>query len=118
MALKKDITLNNGIVVSYHRVVSITNSINLYTMIEVGSYLSEEFRQKEKEWYKNNKDGYFDVFMNTTYHQMEYNKEINVDNVYEYLKTLDIFEGSEDVFETIELTQEETPEESTNNEEN
>lgn len=114
MALKKDITLSNGILVTYHRVISVTNVVNQYTLIEVGSYLNEDLRNKEKEWYAKNPERYFDVFMNTTHHQMEYNKEINVDNAYEYLKTLDIFEGAEDIFEKPE----ETPEESTNNEEN
>lgn len=114
MALKKNIVLENGIPVTYHRVIGINNIINQETLIEVGSYINEEQRDKEKEWYKNGGNEASYVFFNTVYYSIEYNKDLNVDNAYEYLKTLEIFEGAEDVFEKPE----ETPEESTNNEEN
>ena len=35
MALKKDITLNNGIVLNYHRVVSVNNITISNTTVEV-----------------------------------------------------------------------------------
>ena len=37
------------------------------------------------------------VFINTNFYSKEYEKELNVDNAYDYLKTLDEFVGSEDV---------------------
>ena len=54
MALIKAITLNNGIVVNYHRVVSVNNITNHASIIEIASYISKEKRQEEKEALKNN----------------------------------------------------------------
>ena len=52
MALKKNITLNNGIILNYHRVVSVNNITNQTSIIEVASYINEEQRLKEKEYQK------------------------------------------------------------------
>ena len=48
MALSKNIELNNGITVNYHRVVSVNNITNQASIIEIGSYTSSEKRQEEK----------------------------------------------------------------------
>ena len=97
MALKKDITLNNGIVLNYHRVVSVNNITNQTSIIEVASYVNEEQRNKEKEWYETKSQNDMNVFIETEFYSKEYDKNLNVDNAYDYLKTLDEFEGSEDV---------------------
>ena len=49
MGLKKEITLDNGVSVNYHRIVSINNITNVSTIIEVASYTSEEKRQMGNE---------------------------------------------------------------------
>lgn len=104
MALKKNITLDNGIVLSYHRIVSVNIITNQSSIIEVASYLNQEQRQREKLWYENNSQDDMNVYINATYHSKEYDKELNVDKAYKYLKTLDIFKDAEDVFEeTIEV---------------
>lgn len=97
MALKKDIVLDNGIILNYHRVVSVNNITNQQSIIEVASYINEEQRDKEKEWYETKSQGDMNVFINTKYYSKEYDKELNVDNAYEYLKTLDNFKDAEDV---------------------
>lgn len=97
MALQKDKKLNNGVVVNYHRVVSVNNITNKKSIIEVASYINEEERNKEKEWYENNSQTNMNVFIYATYYSEEYDKELNVDSAYEYLKTLDEFAGSIDV---------------------
>lgn len=97
MALKKDITLNNGIVLNYHRVVSVNNITNQESIIEVASYINEEQRNKEKEWYETNSQEDMNVFIDTRFYSKEYDKNLNVDNAYDYLKTLDEFEGSENI---------------------
>ena len=97
MALKKDLTLDNGITLNYHRVTSINNVTNKTSIIEISSYINEEQRNKEKQWYENNGVGNMNVFIHTTYHSKEYDKDLNVDNAYEYLKTLEVFEGAENV---------------------
>ena len=97
MALKKDIMLENGILVNYHRVVSVNNITNQTSIIEVASYLNEEQRNKEKEWYESKNEGDMRVFISTKYYSKEYDKNLNVDNAYDYLKTLTEFEDAEDV---------------------
>ena len=101
MALKKDLILENGIVLTYHRVVSVTNITNQKSIIEVASYLNSDQRQREKDWYMSNSKDNMNVYINATYFSKEYDKELNVDNAYEYLKTLDEFKDAEDVFEEI-----------------
>ena len=49
MALKKKITENNGITVSYHKISKIEVSVNNRVSILVESYLDESFRQYEKD---------------------------------------------------------------------
>ena len=50
MALQKEIILDNGIVLNYHRVVSINKITNLKNDIEVASYINAEQREKEKNY--------------------------------------------------------------------
>lgn len=97
MALKKEITLDNGIVLNYHRVVSVNNITNIQSTIEVASYINEEQRNKEKEWYESEDKGDMNVFIDSKFYIKEYDKDLNVDNAYEYLKTLEEFEGAEDI---------------------
>lgn len=97
MALKKDITLNNGIVLNYHRIVSVNAITNRATKIEVASYVNEEQRNKEKNWYETGGLEDMNVFIVTNVYTTEYNNGLNVNNAYEYIKELDQFVGSEDV---------------------
>lgn len=112
MAIKKNIKLENGITVNYHRIVSVNSITNITSLIEVASYISEEERQKEQRYQelqqKNMKkiitaeekielDKGINVFIDTKYYSTDYDKELNVDNAYDYLKTLDIFQNSKDI---------------------
>jgi hypothetical protein len=97
MAIKKDLTLDNGIVLNYHRVVSVNNITNQQSIIEVASYINEEQRNKEKEWYETKSQNDMNVFINTSFYSKEYEKELNVDAAYEYLKTLVEFKDAEDI---------------------
>ena len=91
MALIKSITLPNGIIVEYHRVVSVDNITNQSSIIEVASYTNKSKRLEEKEALKNNTP--MDIFINTEYLNVPYDKDLNVDSAYAYLKTLEQFEG-------------------------
>ena len=95
MALSKNIELNNGITVNYHRVVSVNNITNQASIIEIGSYTSKEKRDEEKSALENNQP--MNIFINTEYMNINYNKNLNVDNAYNYLKTLEKFSNSTDV---------------------
>lgn len=99
MALQKNITLDNGIVLTYHRVVSVNNITNQKSVIEVASYINQEQRNKEKEWYKSDSKDSMNVYIYANYCEKEYDKNLNVDNAYEYLKTLEVFKDAEDIFE-------------------
>lgn len=95
MALSKNIELNNGITVNYHRVVSVNNITNKTSIIEIASYTSKEKRDEEKSALENNQP--MNIFINTEYMNINYNKNLNVDNAYNYLKTLEKFSNSTDV---------------------
>lgn len=95
MALSKNIELNNGITVNYHRVVSVNNITNQASIIEIASYTSSEKRDEEKSALENNQP--MNIFINTEYMNINYNKNLNVDNAYNYLKTLEKFSNSTDV---------------------
>ena len=93
MAIKKEIELENGIVVNYHRIVSINKITNKSLIIEVASYISEKKRQEEIE-----KEGQeMNIFIETTYLSKEYNETDTIKDLYEYLKTTEKFKDAEDV---------------------
>lgn len=94
MALIKPIMLDNGISVNYHRVVSVNNITNIASIIEIASYTSKEKRDEEKTAIKNKET--MDIFTKSRYIPITYEKELNVDYAYEYLKSLPEFENSSD----------------------
>lgn len=97
MALNKKIELENGIIVNYHRIVSINKITNSAIIIEVGSYISEAKRQEELDYYastEHNKT--MNVFIETTYLNKEYNETDTIQDLYDYLKTTEKFKDAED----------------------
>lgn len=92
MALIKSITLDNGITVNYHRVVSVNNITNHASIIEVASYINSEKRQEEKTALENNQT--MNVFIHSEYLNIPYNSTLNVNSAYAYLKTLDKFSNA------------------------
>lgn len=94
MALSKEIVLDNGITVNYHRIVSVNNITNHASIIEVASYTSAAKRQEEQTALATNQS--MDVFISTEYLNKEYTQTLDVDAAYAYLKTLDKFSGAED----------------------
>ena len=97
MALKKNIILNNGIPVNYHRVVSINKITNNCNIIEVASYISEEKRQEEMDYYNSTDENKsMNVFIDITYINKEYDASETIQDVYEYLKTTEKFKDAVD----------------------
>jgi hypothetical protein len=94
MALIKEIVLDSGIPVNYHRVVSVNNITNHASIIEVASYTSAEKRKEEKTALQNNEG--MNVFIYTEYMSIPYNAEMNVNSAYEYLKTIEKYSDAED----------------------
>ena len=97
MAIKKEIELKNGIIVNYHRIVSINKITNNCNIIEVASYTSEKQRNKEKEYYESiEEDKRMNVFIETEYIQKEYSENETIEECYEYLKKIDKFKDAEE----------------------
>lgn len=101
MALQKEIKLENGIVVNYHRIVSINKITNNSNIIEVASYTSQEKRQEEleaiKKGKKNGEAVSMNVFIDTTYLNKEYNETDTIKDLYNYLKITEKFKDAEDI---------------------
>ena len=95
MALKKEIELDNGVITSYHRIVSINKITNVSNLIELASYTNESKREEEKDAIKNGTE--MNIFINTEYITAEYDENITIEETYEYLKTLDKYNGAEDI---------------------
>ena len=94
MALIKEIELENGVKVNYHRIVSVNNITNHVSIIEVASYTSKEKREQEKEAFEKGK--FIDAYKETKIIEKEYDEDLNVVSAYEYLKTLPEFSGCTD----------------------
>lgn len=92
MAIIKSITLNNGVTVNYHRVVSVNNITNNSSIIEVASYTSKEKRQEEKNKILTGKP--MDIYIDTQYLNKEYSSNLTVESAYEYIKSLEVFKGA------------------------
>lgn len=92
MALNKKIELENGIIVNYHRIVSINKITNSTMIIEVGSYISEDKRKEEIE--KQGEET--NIFIETTYLNKEYVEDETIKDIYEYLKTTEQFKDALD----------------------
>ena len=109
MALQKEIELDNGVTLNYHRVVSVNSITNISTTIEVASYVNEAKRLEEKEYQElqmkqdrtleeeEELEKGINVYIDTDYIQIPYDKDMNVDSAYEYLVTLDKYKDAKDV---------------------
>lgn len=94
MAIKKQIELDNGVAVNYHRIVSINKITNNCNIIEVASYINQSKRTEEIEKLRSNEE--MNIFISTQYINSDYDEDSNIENTYKYLKTLEQFKGSED----------------------
>lgn len=113
MALQKQIELENGVVINYHRVTSLNKITNISNTIEVSSYTNENQRLKEKAYQdlqKRQANGEelteeeqlqlnqgIDVFINTEYINLPYDEAMTIENAYDFLKSLDKYAEAIDV---------------------
>lgn len=101
MALQKEIELENGIIVNYHRIVSLSKITNQLNIIEVASYTSKEKREEEQETIKKGQEAgeaiSTNIFIDTTYINKEYSEDETIKDAYEYLKTTDKYKDAEDI---------------------
>ena len=95
MALYKKIEQANGIVTTYHRIVSLNVVTNIQNTIEIASYTSQEKRQEEIDAIQNKIS--CNVYVGTMFKNADYNQDMTIETAYDWLKTLPDFEGVEDV---------------------
>jgi hypothetical protein len=94
MALLKRIELDNGVVLNYHRIVSITKVTNHATIIEVAGYTSKEKRILEVEQLS---DGNIvTAYIDTNFMSVDYDENTTIKGWYTYLKTTEKYNGAED----------------------
>lgn len=97
MALKKKVTLPNGLPMEYHRVALVSLDVNNQNTVLVHSYLNEEARQYEKDYAAGLiKDPVF-PYVHAEYYHTKYSGAMSVRAAYEWLKSsVREFEGAED----------------------
>ena len=95
----KEIELDSGVVVNYHRIVSLNKITNVCNMIEIASYTSDKKREEERnsieEGLKKGEAISMNVFIDTTYISKDYDENETIEDAYEYLKTTDKFKDAE-----------------------
>lgn len=94
MALLKKIELDSGIVLNYHRIVTITKVTNHATILELASYTSQEKRELEVQQLKNNEE--VTAYINTSFMSVDYDEDATIKDWYAYLKTTEKYSGAED----------------------
>lgn len=102
MALKKQITADNGVVTEYHRIALLSVDVHNQNTILVHSYLSANGRQVEKDYaagmYKDVDAGMMKFpYVDAHYIHTDYDESMSIKGAYEYLKTMPQFEGATDI---------------------
>lgn len=102
MAIKRQITEDNGVVTEYHRIALVSIDVNNQNTILVHSYLSVDGRQIEKDYaaglYKDVEAGMMRFpYVAAEYIAAEYNPDMTVSAAYTYLKSLPKFAGAIDI---------------------
>ena len=95
MALLKQIELDSGIVLNYHRIVTITKITNHSTVLEIASYTSKEKREQEILQFVNKEE--ITVYINTSFMSVDYDEDTTIKDWYGYLKTTDRYLNAEDI---------------------
>lgn len=94
MGLLKEIELDNGVTVRYHRVVSVNTITNVSNVIEVASYTSHEKREEEQDAVSGGEP--MNIYVHTRFESAPYDQTMTVEGAYEWLKTLPEFADAAD----------------------
>ena len=95
MALLKTIELDSGIVLNYHRIVTITKITNHSTVIEIAGYTSEDKRNQEVQQIENCQE--ITAYIDTSFMSVDYDENATIKDWYDYLKTTDRYLDAEDI---------------------
>ena len=91
MALLKEIKQSDGVTTKYHRILFITSTINRQNSIAVLSYVDNESREGEKD------NTLAQPYVKSVTYETDYTENMTVEKAYDFLKTLEVFEGAIDV---------------------
>ena len=91
MALYKEIRQDDGVTTNYHRILYVTKVVNRQNSIAVLSYVDNVARDDEKESILTQ------PYSKSVTYETAYDDEMTVEKAYEWLKTLPVFEGAEDL---------------------
>lgn len=91
MALKKETKQADGVATSYHRILSLSQTVNHHNSISVLSYVDEAAREAEVN------QTIAQPYKAAVTYETEYNEAMTIETAYDFLKTLPEFEGAEDV---------------------
>ena len=94
MALLKPIELDSGIVLNYHRIVTITKVTNHATILEIAGYTSKEKRELEVQQFQNGEE--ITAYIDTSFMSVDYDEASTIKDWYAYLKTTEKYSGAED----------------------
>lgn len=92
MALYKEIRQEDGVTTKYHRILFTQNMVNDYNSVAVVSYTDKESRENDIPSEGNNRP-----YRKVATYQMDYDENMTVTSAYDYLKTLPLFQGAEDI---------------------
>ena len=95
MALSKAIELDNGVILNYHRIVTITKITNHSTVLEIAGYTSHAKREQEIQQFENGEE--IAVYIDTTFMSVDYDENSTIKDWYDYLKATDKYNGAEDI---------------------
>lgn len=109
MAIKKEIELENGITINYHRITTLNKITNISNNIEVSSYTNKTQRAKEQRYQElQTKENLtieeqeevekgINVFIETDFIQIPYKQNMSIEDAYNYLKTTEKYKNAIDV---------------------
>lgn len=92
MALYKEIRQEDDVITKYHRILSVTQTVNSHNSIAVVSYVDNESRENDIP-----ANGDSRPYRKAVTYETEYDESMTVRSAYEWLKTLPRFDGAEDV---------------------
>ena len=101
MALLKKIELDSGVILNYHRIVTITKVTNHATIIEVAGYTSKEKRELEIQ--QLSEGSIITAYIDTSFIGTDYDESATIKNWYDYLKTTEKYSGAEDDDDNVSL---------------
>lgn len=91
MALYKEIRQDDGVTTKYHRILYIHNTLNKQSSIAVLSYVDNESRISEQGNITTK------PYQKAVTFETDYDETMTPGKAYEYLKTLPVFEGAENI---------------------